>query len=177
MVKSVVGSFNSFDDAAGAARGLRAAGFLESDVNVVANDVRRSLGKGTAATKPVTDEEASAAATGVVAGCAVGSAAGIAISLLGLTVSGLGPILAAGPIAAALAGAGIGAVAGGLIGGLTDLGITPSTAENHVKAVIRGAALVTVSADASRVDEAETIMRSHDAFDIEDRVQQWRSAG
>lgn len=176
-MKSVVGSFNSFDDAAGAARGLRAAGFLESDVNVVANDVWRSLGNGTAATMPATDEQASAAATSVVAGCAVGSATGFAVSLLGLTIPGLGPILAAGPIAAALAGSGIGAVAGGLIGGLTDLGITPSTAAHCVKAVCRGAALVTVSADASRVHEAETIMRSHEAFDIEDSVQQWRSAG
>jgi hypothetical protein len=176
MIKTVVGSFDSVSEAASAARDVRSAGFVESDVNVVANNAQRPVGK--EGEKSVTDDgAASGAATGIVAGGALGGAAGLAASLMGLAIPGIGPILAAGPIAAALAGAGAGAVAGGLIGGLTDLGVSETHAEYYAEAVRRGGALVTVRTDASRADEAERIIRRHDAYDIEDRVLQWKSTG
>lgn len=178
MIKTVVGSFDSFPEASDVARELREAGFLDSDVNVVANNTQRI---DTSDTRPAVEHDASnaasGAATGAVAGGALGGAAGLAVSLMGLAIPGVGPILAAGPIAAALAGAGAGAVAGGLIGGLTELGVPETDAEYYAEAVRRGGALVTVRADESRVDEAEAIMRRHGAFDIEDRVEQWRSSG
>jgi len=177
MVKTVVGSFDSIAEAAAAARDLRAAGFLENDVNVIANNQQRPYVEGdTTAARPVSDK-ASGAATGIVAGGALGGAAGLAASLMGLAIPGIGPILAAGPIAAALAGAGAGAVAGGLIGGLTDLGVSETHAEYYAEAVRRGGALVTVRADEVRADQAEQIIRRHGAFDIEDRAVQWKSSG
>jgi len=122
MVKTVIGSFDRVDDADRAIRALRGAGFLDSDINLVANDVRR--GDTTEPTvRNVAGETTSGAATGAVAGGALGGAAGLAASLMGLAIPGIGPILAAGPIVAALAGAGAGAVAGGLIGSLTELGV------------------------------------------------------
>jgi hypothetical protein len=92
-------------------------------------------------------------------------------------IPGIGPILAAGPIAAALAGAGAGAVAGGLIGGLIDMGVPEEHAEYYAESVRRGGALVTVRVDESRTDEAERILGEHSAYDIEDRAVQWRSEG
>lgn len=176
MVKTVVGSFDSIAEAASAARDLRAAGFMENDVSVVANNAQRPVGREGEA--PVASEDkASGAATGIVAGGALGGAAGLAASLMGLAIPGIGPILAAGPVAAALAGAGAGAVAGGLIGGLADLGISDTHAEYYAEAVRRGGALVTVKVDGSRVEEAEQIIRSHNAFDIEERASQWMRAG
>lgn len=178
MMKTVVGSFDSFAEASDVAQELRQAGFLETDVNIVANNARRIDTSDTdSATTRDASSAASGAATGAVAGGALGGAAGLAVSLMGLAIPGVGPILAAGPIAAALAGAGAGAVAGGLIGGLTELGVPESEAEYYAEAVRRGGALVTVRADESRVDEAEAIMRRHGAVDIEDRAVQWRSAG
>src|SRR5215207_4033826 len=106
MVKTVVGSFDSISEATAAARDLRAAGFLDSDVNVIANNTRAVAPEGKAV-----EDTASGAATGIVAGGAIGGAAGLAAALMGLAIPGIGPILAAGPIAAALAGAGAGAVA------------------------------------------------------------------
>lgn len=175
MIKTVVGSFDSISEAASAARDLRAAGFLDNDVNVIANNAQRPFG-GEGAAVPA-DDRASGAATGIVAGGALGGAAGLAASLMGLAIPGIGPILAAGPIAAALAGAGAGAVAGGLIGGLTDLGVSETHAGYYAEAVRRGGALVTVRADESRADQAEQIIRRHGAYDIEDRALQWKSAG
>lgn len=169
MKQTVVGSFDNFSDASNAARDLRAAGFGDSEVNVVANNAQRD--GATAESHP------SGAATGAIAGGALGGVAGLAISLTGLAIPGIGPILAAGPIAAALAGAGAGAVAGGLIGSLTDIGVSETDAKYYAEAVRRGAALVTVQADGGRVNEAEDILRKHDAFDIEDRVVRWRSEG
>jgi hypothetical protein len=68
-------------------------------------------------------------------------------------------------------------VAGGLIGGLTDLGVPDTEAGYYAEAVRRGGALVTVRADASRVGEVEAIMHDQGAFDIDERVEQWKSAG
>lgn len=181
MIKTVVGSFDDMTDAANAARGLRAAGFLEDDINVVANNAQASVAAtadaATSTTVRVDEDAASGAATGAITGGAIGGVAGLAFSLMGLAIPGIGPILAAGPIVAALTGAGAGAVAGGLIGALTDLGVDETAAEYYAEAVRRGAALVTIRADESRADEAERILRDHGAFDIEDRVVQWRSEG
>jgi hypothetical protein len=174
MVKTVVGSFDSISEAASAARDLRAAGFMDNDVSVIANNQQRSADPDVEVTEP---DKVSGTATGIVAGGALGGAAGLAASLMGLAIPGIGPILAAGPIAAALAGAGAGAVAGGLIGGLTDAGVSETHAEYYAEAVRRGGALVTVRADEGRADEAEAIIRRHGAFDIEDRATQWKSSG
>lgn len=184
MVKTVVGSFDNVANATAAARELRAAGFTDSDVNVIANNVqhpdgtldadavgRRGEVEGDAA------DAAGGAAKGMLAGGALGGAAGLAVSLLGLAVPGIGPILAAGPIAAALAGAGAGAVAGGLIGGLTDIGVDETEAEYYAEAVRRGSALVTVRVDDDRVEDVEDIISRHGAFDIDERAEQWRNAG
>jgi hypothetical protein len=176
MVKTVVGSFDNIAQASAAARDVRAAGFLADDVNVVANNAQR-LGADTAGTAETAESTTSGAATGVLTGGALGGVAGLAASLMGLAIPGIGPILAAGPIAAALAGAGAGAVAGGLIGGLTDMGVPEEHAAYYAEAVRRGGALVTIRVDESRADEAERILREHGAFDIEDRVVQWKSEG
>lgn len=180
MIKTVIGSFDSIAEAASVARDLRAAGFLESDVNVVANNAQPGSVSDANPSPPratVAEDAATGAATGVVAGGALGGAAGLAASLLGLAIPGIGPIMAAGPIAAALVGAGAGAVAGGLIGGLVDVGVPETDAEYYAEAVRRGGALVTVRTDASRTEEAENMMRQHGAIDIEDRVARWRSTG
>jgi len=176
MVKTVIGSFDRVDDADRAIRALRGAGFLDSDINLVANDVRR--GDTTEPTvRNVAGETTSGAATGAVAGGALGGAAGLAASLMGLAIPGIGPILAAGPIVAALAGAGAGAVAGGLIGSLTELGVEKEHAEIYAEAVRRGGSLVTVRVDEARADEATSILRDAGAVDIDKRVEQWRSGG
>jgi hypothetical protein len=174
MVKTIVGSFDSFNDAHQVAGDLRAAGFLDSDISIVANN---AAGEYREDARVVTPGESSATAKGAVTGAVVGGGAGLAASLAGLAIPGIGPIIAAGPIVATLAGAGTGAVAGGLIGGLVDLGVPESDAHFYAESVRRGGALVTVRADESRADEVASIMRERGAVDIEDRVVRWREGG
>ena len=169
--KTVVASFNTLDDASSAMRDLRAAGFAETDLNLLASRTARDVTPG------IVDDATSGAATGAIAGGALGGAAGLAASLMGLAIPGIGPILAAGPIAAALAGAGAGAIAGGVVGALTDIGVSESDAQAYAESVRRGGAVVTVRTDEARAAAAEEILDRHDAVDIEERVAEWKRSG
>ncbi len=173
MIKTVIGSFDSFESASRASADLVAAGFLQSDINLVSNNVARNIDQPDADA----DTDSSTTTTGAVAGGAIGGAAGLAVSLMGLAIPGIGPILAAGPIVAALAGAGAGAVTGGLLGSLTDMGVPESEAHSYAEAIRRGGSLVTVKVDSTRVEEAERLMRRNDVVDIEDRVEHWKGSG
>lgn len=181
MAKTVVGSFDDFEEAQRVAAALESAGFSRADISIMGNNSGSRYGAGTSAdttsTAATADSTASGAGTGAVAGAVIGGGAGLAASLMGLAIPGIGPILAAGPIAAALAGAGVGAVAGGIIGALTHVGVSESDAHYYAEAVRRGGALVTLSADDARAEQAAQIMRSHGAIDIERRAETWRQTG
>ena len=59
-------------------------------------------------------------------------------------IPGIGPLIAAGPLAAALTGAAAGAATGGLIGVLTDDGVPEEAAHRYSKAIGAGRVMVTV---------------------------------
>jgi hypothetical protein len=180
MAKTIVGSFDSFEEAQDVFRDLQSAGFAKDDISIIAHEASRrsTAGTGLPPDAPATmSDTGSGAATGAAAGGVLGGAAGLVVGLMGLAIPGIGPIVAAGPLAAALAGAGVGAVAGGLIGGLTSAGVPEDDASYYAEAVRRGGALVTVRADDSRAEEAARIMRTHGAVDIERRAEQWRETG
>jgi len=63
MLKTVVGSFDNFSDASGAARDLREAGFMASDINVVANNAGQNA-PGVPAAAAHSGDTTSGAATG-----------------------------------------------------------------------------------------------------------------
>ncbi len=77
---------------------------------------------------------------GSAAGGALGGAAGILAGAGLLAVPGLGPVLAAGPIAAGLTGA----AAGGIAGGLADYGIDQNAGQRYAGEVENGNILVAV---------------------------------
>lgn len=181
MAKTIVGSFDSFEEAQEVFRDLQQSGFSRDDISIIGNSAAARV-QSTAGDLPpdapaTMSDTGSGAATGAAAGGVLGGAAGLVVGLMGLAIPGIGPIVAAGPLAAALAGAGVGAVAGGLIGGLTGAGVSEEDANYYAESVRRGGALVTVRADDSRADEAARIMRSHGAVDIERRAAQWRQEG
>jgi hypothetical protein len=173
MAKTIVASYDSFDEAQRVARELVDEGFESSDVSVVASNVDGAF----MVDERVKVTDASNTATGAVAGGVLGGAAGLAASLMGLAVPGLGAVIAAGPIAATLSVAGAGVIAGGLIGSLTDLGVPQADAEAYAEAVRRGGAIVTVRAADDATDHVVTIMRAHGAIDIDRRAAAWRERG
>ena len=180
MAKTIVGSFDTFEEAQRVMRELQQGGFPQSDISIIANNAAGQYGTEgqLSVDAPATlSDTGSGAATGAAAGGVLGGAAGLIVGLMGLAIPGIGPIVAAGPLAATLAGAGVGAVAGGLIGGLTGAGVPEEEAHVYAEAVRRGAALVTVRADGARADDAAAIMRSGGAVDVERRADLWREQG
>jgi hypothetical protein len=184
VAKTIVGSFDSFEEAQDVLRDLQQRGYSRDDISIIANNARGqysqqfgSEGQLPPSAPATLSDTGAGSATGAAAGGVLGGAAGLVVGLMGLAIPGIGPIVAAGPIAAALAGAGVGAVAGGLIGGLTGVGVSEDDADYYAEAVRRGGALVTVRADDPRADEAASVMRNHGAVDIERRVEQWKQQG
>jgi len=103
------------------------------------------------------------AATGVTTGGVLGGVAGLLAGLGALTIPGLGPIVAAGPLAATLTGA----VGGGLVGGLVDMGIPEERSQYFESKVREGRILAVVDADSGKVDQAARTMRDFGASDVE----------
>jgi len=96
-------------------------------------------------------------------GATIGAVAGLAAGLLALTVPGIGLVLAAGPLALAMAG---GAVAGGVYGGLRDIGIEERHARGYEERIRGGHVLLTAvvpNVDQQRVRE---VLVEYDAEDI-----------
>lgn len=107
------------------------------------------------------------AAVGATGGLALGGALGWLIGLGALTVPGVGPFLAAGPIMTALAGAGLGSAVGGIGGGLVGLGIPEYEAKRYEALVKNGGILLSVHVDDSDwAKRAEDILKSCGAKDI-----------
>ena len=70
----------------------------------------------------------------------------------------MGPFIAGGLLATVLTGAGVGAAAGGLIGGLTGLGLSEDEAKHYEGEFKAGRPVVTVNAG-DRYSEAADILR------------------
>lgn len=176
MVKTIVGSFDDSRAAHRAAEALIDDGFMQQDISVVASNI---LGDYTPDGRPLMIDEApdTGTETGAVAGGMLGGAAGLTVSLVGLAIPGLGPVVAIGPLIAMLTGAGAGAVAGGLIGALTHSGVPQDHASYYAESVRRGGALVSLRADDSRAERAAEILSEHGAIDLDERVMRWRDAG
>jgi hypothetical protein len=122
---------------------LRAAGFRQTDVSVLMSE---NVG-----TKDFTHVKATKAPEGAAAGAAIGALIGAVFGwLLGagmIVISGAGPLLAAGPFVAALAGAGAGGIVGGLIGAISGLAIPEYEAKRYEGRVRKGGSLLSVHCD------------------------------
>lgn len=185
MARTVVALYDDFASANAAVRELVDNGFTRDDISLLASDANGEYGR------YITDNAdmkgsatAQGAGVGAGIGAVLGGLGGLLVGLGALAIPGIGPVLAAGPLAAALtglAGAGAGAVAGGitggLIGALVDLGIPEETAQYYAEGIRRGGTLVTVRTDDHMTDRAVDILNRHDPIDINERVSQWRQSG
>lgn len=96
-----------------------------------------------------------------VAGAGLGSLAGLALGLAGLAIPGVGPFLAAGPLAAALGGALAGGAAGGIIGGLSNIGVPEEYAREYAAQIEQGNTLVSVRTDTATRSLVERVLTAH----------------
>jgi hypothetical protein len=163
---NIIGLFDSRREAESAIHQLVNSGINRDYISIVShkdNEDTRDL---------KTDDDTSRAAKGAGIGAALGGVGGLLAGLAGLAIPGIGPILAAGPIATALGGAlggaGLGAVTGGLIGALMDMGVPEHEARNYEDAVRQGKTLLTVRADDdASAERVASILDNCGAVDIE----------
>ena len=142
---------------------LIAAGFSNQDVSVLMAD--RQGAKDFAAEKNTKAPEG--ATTGVGVGGAVGGTLGLLAGIGALAIPGVGPLIAAGPIMAALAGVGVGGAVGGVVGALVGLGIPEYEAKRYEGRVKDGGVLLSVHCDSSEeVSRAKDILKATGAEDI-----------
>lgn len=87
------------------------------------------------------------AATGAGAGGVVGGTLGLLAGIGAISLPGIGPLIAAGPIIAAISGAAVGAAVGGIAGGLIGLGMPEYDALEYESQVRGGNILISVHAE------------------------------
>lgn len=107
------------------------------------------------------------ATTGATTGAVVGGTLGLLAGIGALAIPGLGPLIAAGPIVAALSGIGAGGVVGGFTGALIGLGIPEFEAKRYEGRVTKGGILVSVHCDDSDwTKKAKTVLEQTGAEDV-----------
>lgn len=177
-MKTVAGIFHSSADAARAVDNLRAAGIAEEHVSYLAPGATQEE---IDAAVPTTETEQPG--MGKALGTAVGGALGIAGGLhLGaaaasLLVPGVGPILAAGLVGAALlgaGGAGVGMAAGGALEDSVATGLPHDELFVYEDAVRRGhTVLIVTAADDAAADTVRGVLSQAGAESIDAARDQW----
>jgi len=159
MHATTVGVFQTREAAERAVSDLKRSGYRDDQIGVVAKDASGKTIK--------TDGKGE---TNAAEGAAIGAAAGAgALALGSLAVSFgiipvIGPILAVGPLAAALISAASGAAVAGIAGALIGWGIPEEDAQYYEGEVKAGRFLVTVDRD-DRTDDTRGTFTRHGGYD------------
>lgn len=159
MAKAVVGVFETRDQAERAVAELRKSGFDTNEISIVAKDDKQHQGN----QNNDNDMGMGMVSDGTTTGGVLGGIAGLALGAGAIAIPGLGPIVAAGPIAGMLSGA----ATGGIAGGLLDWGIPEERGKYYEGEVKKGKILAAVRAHDHKIDKAADIFRQHGAKDVE----------
>ncbi len=174
MLKTVIGLFDSRNQAEKAASELRASGFKD-EVSILAADKTKSgkqSGGGnsdndsliSAITPGGNDAGTGDLTSGITTGGVLGGLAGLGLGAGALAIPGIGPIIAAGPIAGIVSGA----LTGGVAGGLVDWGIPADRGQFFEDKVKEGKVLASVRTDDDeKIDNAADILRRNGAHNVE----------
>jgi Protein of unknown function (DUF3341) len=142
---------------------LQAAGFRSTDISVLFPE---NVGTKDFAHQKNTKAPEGATAGGVSGGV-IGGALGWLTGIGALAIPGIGPLVAAGPIVAALAGVGAGATIGGIAGALVGMGIPEYEAKRYEGRIKSGGILLSVHSDNSDwTKRAKEILQRTGAEDV-----------
>jgi hypothetical protein len=162
---TIVALFESRAAAENAVAELVRAGYSRDDVSIVTRDSK--AGADLPNIGPQT-QVGSGADAGT--GAAIGGIAGFIGGIVALAIPGIGPIIAAGPLAAGIMGAGLGAATGGVIGALKDRGVPENDASQFSEAIRHGRAMLTAYVPAERADELADFLDHRGAVDVNEPI-------
>lgn len=188
MPKTIVALFDDFAAVSLAVQDLVDSGFPKEDISLIGNDPSGEYGTQVDMLRKSDAFErldsAEGASVGAGVGAAIGGLGGLLIGLGAFAIPGIGPVIAAGPLEATLAGligAGAGALAGeaagSLLGALIDLGLPEEAAHEFAEGLRRGGHLVILRTPQEMSAQAVDILDHHGAVNIKERSRQWREGG
>ncbi|MDM9627783.1 hypothetical protein QTL95_17975 [Rhizobium sp. S152] len=176
MKTTITGLYDSYHDAKAAVKALEDAGVSSGDISIVTNKANGDTdveGQGNKA------GEGAGAGAGI--GAVAGGAGGLLTGLGMLAIPGVGPVVAAGWLAAAAAGAVAGAVAGGAVGGIVgamiESGVPEEDANFYAESVRRGGSVVTARVEDDRRASAEAILNNSPRVDVAARRASYTEQG
>jgi hypothetical protein len=160
---AVFGIFKSVASADAATDAFVRSGFATSNISAL---LPENLGP-----KQIGTEKATKAPEGATAGASAGAVLGGTLGLLAgigaLAIPGVGPLIAAGPIMAGLAGLGVGGAVGGFTGALVGMGIPEYEAKRYEGRIKEGGILLSVHCDTSdEIKRAKEVMKNSGAEDV-----------
>lgn len=171
MAKTIVSIFQNSFDVEAAVKELDHLGYDTKKMSVVMKDIEKHE-----EIKDTGVKVTEGATSGVVTGGALGGITGLLVGLGTITIPGVGPFLAAGPLAGALGltgaaattatGAVTGAVAGGVLGALMSLGFPDEEAKVYEEKIRAGGILLIVPTMDERTDEVREVVNNHHARDV-----------
>ena len=142
---------------------LKKEGYRATDISVLSSDNQ--------GTKDFAHEKHTRAPAGAAVGAAAGAMLGAALAWLissqTVTIAGFGPLVAAGPVLAAFAGAGAGGALGWIAGWVAGLRVTEYVAKRYAGRIRRGGILMSVHCDSPEwCDRAKKALKQTGARDI-----------
>ncbi|MCW2225745.1 hypothetical protein M2232_009277 [Bradyrhizobium japonicum] len=175
MTVTISRLYDNYSNAQQAVQRLEAAGVPHSDISIVANnsDSWFSTDKRVDRDRDGVDDRAEGAGKGAGVGAGLGGTAGLLAGLGLLAIPGLGPVVAAGWLAATAVGAAAGAATGGVVGALTEAGVSREDADSYAEGVRRGGTLVSArvaEANRSRLDA----VLDESSVNLRDRSAAWQ---
>jgi hypothetical protein len=185
MTKTIIALYDDFSQANDVVKDLSDEGFARENMSLMTGDPTGEYAEYLERTERAEGNVATeSAGIGAGIGAVMGGLGGMLIGWGALVIPGLGPVIAAGPLAAALgglAGAGVGAIAGGVAGGflgaLVDMGVPEQTAHVYAEGIRRGGTLVTIQTTDEIARAALDIMNRHNPVDVKQRATEWRQSG
>jgi rhodanese-related sulfurtransferase len=154
--QTIIGVFESRGRAENAVNTLRQQGFTSEEINIVS---KKQQNTNTTQGETYDDD----IVDGTLTGGTLGGIGGLLMGAGALLLPGIGPILAVGPITAAVGGA----IAGGIAGGLIDWGIPAEASQRYEQEVAQGSILAIIRTDTTKVTSAAQILRQNGAKDVE----------
>ncbi len=177
MSKTITRLFDDYADATAAVRQLEALGLNHDDISIVANNTHGHHATDDGASVNDHGDVSRGTSTGALLGGAGGLLAGLGL----LAIPGLGPIVAAGWLAATAVGAGIGAAGGAatgsLVGALKNAGHTDEEANVYSEGVRRGGTLVSAKVPDGQITQAEAVLDGNRSVDATTREAAYRQSG
>ena len=178
MTTTISRLYDTYADAQRAVSGLESAGVPHSDISIVANNSDNWYDGGRKVDRDGdgVDDRAEGAGKGAGIGAGIGGAAGLMAGLGLLAIPGLGPVVAAGWLAATAVGAAAGAATGGIVGALTEAGVSEEEAPLYAEGVRRGGTLVSARVQDNDRARLEGIL-NQSSVNLRDRSTAWQKSG